>query len=294
MTASTASDDEPASRVHVSQGLKLNYFDWGDEGAPVLLLVHGVRDHARSWDWVARALRRDWRVIAPDLRGHGDSDWSPGGGYLSSYHVFDIASLVEALGVADGRLTIVGHSFGGNVVARYSAVFPDRVRKLVLVEGLGPSPKVLAEWAGQSPVQRTRDWIERGRAAVNGPQRRMATLAEATQRMKAANPHLTDAQAAHLARHGARRHADGYGWKYDPRVSIFPPEEFSVDNTAVWPAITAPTLLCYGAESWTGDPEDDGRASRFRDHRTRVFEKAGHWLHHDQFDAFMAALRDFL
>lgn len=298
MTASAVNDDfEPTSRAYPSQGLQLNYFDWGNRGAPLLLLVHGIRDHARSWDWVARALRHDWRVIAPDLRGHGDSDWSPDGGYLGSYHVLDLANLVETLTAesgGEGPLTIVGHSFGGNVVARYGAVCPERLRKLVLVEGLGPSPKVLAEWARTGAVERTRDWIDKRRATAAGPPRRMASLAEAVERMKAANPHLSLAQASHLAQHGARRHPDGYGWKYDPLVSLFPPEDFSALGPAVWQAITAPTLLCYGTESWTTNPEDDGRASHFRDHRTLVFEKAGHWLHHDQFEAFMAALGDFL
>lgn len=294
MTSAANDDFEPTARVHVSQGLRLNYFDWGNPGAPLLLLVHGIRDHARSWDWVARALRHDWRVIAPDLRGHGDSDWSPDGGYLGSYHVLDLADLVEAETGGEGPLTIVGHSFGGNVVARYSAAYPDRVRKLVLVEGLGPSPDVLVEWGKLGAVGRTREWIDKRRATAATAPRRMATLAEAVARMEAANPHLSPGQASHLALHGARRHADGYGWKYDPLVSVFPPEDFSALGPDVWRAITAPTLLCYGTESWTADPEKDGRASHFRDRRTLVFEKAGHWLHHDQFDRFMAALRDFL
>lgn len=288
----TAIDDfEPIVRTHVSQGLKLNYLDWGNEGAPLLLLVHGIRDHARSWDWTARALRRDWRVIAPDLRGHGDSQWSADGSYLSSAHVLDIADLIDSLG--QEQLTIVGHSFGGGVVSRYSASFPDRVRKLALVEGLGPSPDTRAEWARQGPVGRTRDWIEKRRAAARPP-RRLATLEEAVARMSAANQHLTEAQARHLAIHGARRNGEGYSWKYDPLVSVFPPEEFSAQNSGVWSEIVCPTLLFYGTESWTANPEADGRAAHFRDHRTLVFEGAGHWLHHDRFDDFIAALRDFL
>ncbi len=66
----------PSSSFYISQRLKLHYVDWGNEGAPPLLLIHGGRDHARSWDWVARDLRRDYHVIAPDLRGHGDSAWA--------------------------------------------------------------------------------------------------------------------------------------------------------------------------------------------------------------------------
>ena len=63
----------PTSRHYFSQRLRLHYVDWGNPDAPPLLLVHGGRDHCRNWDWVAVALRKDWHIICPDLRGHGDS-----------------------------------------------------------------------------------------------------------------------------------------------------------------------------------------------------------------------------
>ncbi|MBV8804434.1 MAG: alpha/beta fold hydrolase, partial [Sinobacteraceae bacterium] len=146
----TTSDIDPVSRTYVSQGLKLHYVDWGNEGAPLLLLVHGMRDHARSWDWTARALRDRWHVIAPDLRGHGDSQWSPDGAYMHAFHVLDLADLVDSFGQA--QITLIGHSFGGNVCGRYASIFPQRVGKLVLVDSLGPSAKVLAGWTEQGPV----------------------------------------------------------------------------------------------------------------------------------------------
>ncbi len=292
MKTPAAAEPEPVSRTYVSQGLKLHYLDWGNEGAPLLLLVHGLRDHARSWDWTARALRHRWHVVAPDSRGHGDSQWSPDGAYLSPYHVLDLADLIDTLG--HERLTIVAHSFGGNVSARYAAIFPQRVSKLVLVDGLGPSAKVLAGWAELGPVKRTREWIEKRRETAARAPRRFATVDEAVARMAAANPHLSQEQARHLAVHGVRLHADGYDWKFDPVVGTFLPEDFSVDLTAFWSEISTPTLLCWGTESWTANPETDQRTGQFRNRRTLVFEKAGHWLHHDQLDTFLAALREFL
>jgi len=80
-------DIEPISKTYASQGLKLHYLDWGNEAAPLLFLVHGMRDHARSWDWVASELRHDWHVVVPDLRGHGDSEWSPDGAYHAPYYL---------------------------------------------------------------------------------------------------------------------------------------------------------------------------------------------------------------
>ena len=112
--------------------------------------------------------------------------------------------------------------------------------------------------------------------------------------MAAANLHLSEDQARHLALHGIRLHPDGYGWKYDPDIWAFLPEEFSVDSAAFWREIVAPTLLCWGTESWTASPETDERTAYFRDHRNAVFEKAGHWLHHDQLDAFITVLNEFL
>src|SRR5271170_4402976 len=106
-------DFEPASKNFVSQGLKLHYLDWGDPKAPLLLLVHGICEHARSWDQTARALCQDWHVIAPDLRGHGDSAWSSEGSYLSSCHLLDMANLLAAL--PHERTVVVAHSLGGNV-----------------------------------------------------------------------------------------------------------------------------------------------------------------------------------
>lgn len=292
MTVSAIDDFEPVSRTYESQGLTLHYLDWGNEDAPLLLLLHGVRDHARSWDWTARALRRDWHVVALDLRGHGDSEWSPDGAYLTSYHLLDVADLIDTL--TPGQLTIVGHSFGGNIAARYSAIFPDRVRKLALVDGLGPPPDAVAMWARLGSAQRTLEWIEKMRAARAGSPRILKSIADAAARVAASNPMLSQDQASYMAAHGVRRHGDGYAWKYDPLVSIFAPEDFSAENSSIWREITCPTLLFYGPKGWTTNPETDGRASHFRDQRTLVFEEAGHWIHHDQFDGFIAALRDFL
>jgi pimeloyl-ACP methyl ester carboxylesterase len=286
------SDTDPVSRTYVSQGLKLHYLDWGNAGAPLLLLIHGMRDHARSWDWTARALRHSWHVIVPDLRGHGDSEWSPDGAYLIPYITLDIADLIDTLG--HGQLAIVAHSFGGHVAARYAAMYPRRLRKLVLVDGLGPSAKVLADWAGLGAVKRTREWMDRRRETAARSPRRFATIDQAVARMAAANRHLSEDQARHLALLGVRLDADGYGWKYDPVVGSFLPEDFSVDLAAFWREISTPTLLCWGTESWTTNPETDGRAAHFRNYRALVFDKAGHWLHHDQLDTFLVALREFL
>ncbi|MEE8230582.1 MAG: alpha/beta hydrolase, partial [Qipengyuania citrea] len=108
----------PTSQTFISQRLRLHYLDWGNRGKPPLVLVHGGRDHARSWDWVAEQLREDWHVVALDHRGHGDSDWVSDGNYSANDMVYDLAQLIHQLGV--GPVTIVSHSMGGNVSLRYA------------------------------------------------------------------------------------------------------------------------------------------------------------------------------
>jgi pimeloyl-ACP methyl ester carboxylesterase len=284
----------PTSHSFVSQRLRLRYVDWGNAEAPPLILLHGGRDHSRSWDWTAQALRDTWHVIAPDLRGHGDSDWSPDGDYSGVANLYDFAQLVHQLKLAP--VTIVAHSYGGNIALRYAGVYPENVRKIVAVEGLGPSPKMRAERAAIPPAKRLRDWIEAKRNAAGRMPHRYATLDEAYARMKDANHHLSDEQARHLTIHGVSQNEDGtYSWKFDPYMRVFGPVDMpESDVETLWGAITCPALLMYGADSWASNPEKDGRIKAFKSARVIVFEKAGHWLHHDQFERFVTELKAFL
>ena len=284
----------PTSQTFVSQRLRLNYLDWGNPEKPLLMLVHGGRDHARSWDWVAEQLREDWHVVAFDHRGHGDSDWVSDGNYNVQDMVYDLAQLVHQLG--DDEVTIVSHSMGGNVALRYAGTFPDKVRKIVAIEGLGPSPKRQEEMRADPYPQRMAEWIEKKRAAAARSPRKYESIEAAFARMIEENSYLTQAQARHLTLHGVTRNEDGtYSWKFDPHLNVWHVEDVADEFLhQTWAAITAPTLLLYGADSWASNPEGDGRLEHFENAKVIEFENAGHWLHHDQFDRFMTTLRDFL
>jgi pimeloyl-ACP methyl ester carboxylesterase len=284
----------PTSHSFISQRLKLHYADWGNEEAPPLLLVHGGRDHCRSWDWVAEKLCDRYHVIAPDLRGHGDSAWSPDGNYNMDAFVYDLAQLVHQLDLAPA--TIVAHSMGGNVALRYTGLYPANVRKLVAIEGLGPSPKVLAERAETSFSERFRKWIEDKRQAAGRTPKRYASLDDALTRMMDENSYLSPEQARHLTIHGINRNEDGsWSWKFDNYLNIWSVFDMPQDGIEeLWGAITCPTLLLYGANSWASNPEKDGRLVHFNTAKVVEFENAGHWLHHDQFDRFMSTLNEFL
>ena len=284
----------PTSNSFISQRLRLHYVDWGSPEKPPLILQHGGRDHCRSWDWVAQELAKDWHVIAPDLRGHGDSAWAPDGNYEMNAFVYDFAQLVHTLG--HDQVTIVSHSLGGNIASRFTGLYPEKVRKLVNIEGLGPSPKSLEEREAKGYANRFRDWIEQRRKASGRIPRRYPTIEAAFARMKEENGFLTDEQARHLTIHGASRNEDGtWSWKFDPYLNVWPFEDVPVNRTQeLWAAITCPVLLLYGSDSWASNPDKDGRANVFADYRVVEFENAGHWLHHDQFDRFMAEVQAFL
>ena len=284
----------PTSHWYVSQRLRLHYVDWGNAGAPTLLLIHGGRDHCRNWDWVARALRDDYHIIAPDLRGHGDSQWVVGTNYAMVDYVYDVAQLLHQL--ESFPITIIGHSLGGSISVQYAGIFPENVRQLVSIEGLGPPPKLIEARYQEPPHARMRDWMEAGRKLAGRLPRRYATLEDAFHRMQAENPHLSEDQARHLTMHGVNQNEDGsYSWKFDNYVRGHSPYFFNLEEARqLWGRISCPTLLIRGTEGWSSDPAKDGRLAEFQNARALNIEEAGHWVHHDQLDAFLSEARSFL
>jgi pimeloyl-ACP methyl ester carboxylesterase len=284
----------PTSHIYFSQRLRLHYVDWGNRDAPPLLLVHGGRDHCRNWDWVAEALRDDYHVIAPDLRGHGDSQWMVGGGYNMVDYVYDIAQLLHQTRMTP--VTIIGHSLGGSISVTYSGIYPENVRKLVAIEGMGPPPAMLERRLNEPTAARLQSWIGELRKVSGRIPRRYDSLEEAFQRMQEENPHLSAEQARHLTIHGSNQNEDGtYSWKFDNYVrSFFPVGLTHEQSQELYARIACPTLLIRGTESWASDPAKDGRAAVFRDVQVVNIEKAGHWVHHDQLERFLEVVQAFL
>ncbi|WP_439817525.1 alpha/beta fold hydrolase [Zavarzinia sp. CC-PAN008] len=285
----------PTTRTYYSQRLRLHYVDWGNPEAPPLLMIHGGRDHCRNWDWMAERLRDRFHIICPDLAGHGDSQWSADGNYFMAGFIYDIAQLIHQQKLAP--VTIIAHSLGGNIALRYTGLYPDTVKALVAIEGMGPSPAVIAERLGDGIANRMHRWIDERRQAAGRLPRRYATLDDACKRMQDENKHLSPAQARHLTQHGVQQNEDGtYSWKFDNYVRSFPPYDMGHDEVAsLWGRITCPTLLVYGKESWASNPEVDGRIKHFK-HGARVieYERAGHWVHHDRLDDFTRDVEAFL
>ncbi len=284
---------QPRSGFVHGGDLRLHYTLRGDSAALPLVLVHGMRDHARSWDWVGAALARDWFVIAPDLRGHGDSDHAGSCGYGIAAFVLDLARLVDSLALE--RIALVGHSLGGAIALRFAAAFPDRVRALCLIEGL-ELPNVREQRRAPRPYpEQLRGWFQEENERQQRAPRVYASVGEATARMAEQYPALAPEIVAHVAEHGLRADpAGGWRWKYDNAARFRAPDDADGgDLDAVLAAVACPTLLLYGEDSWIPVPPAE-RLARLRDHRVVKLDGASHWLHHQLRTAFLASLRSFL
>ena len=279
---------EPESRFFESNRLRLHYAHWGDDDKPALILIHGSRDHARSWDFVAERLVDAFCVYAPDLRGHGDSDWAIGGGYLLGEYVADLAKLLRAIG--RGPAFLVGHSMGGRVALDYAAAFPESVRRVVSIEGFGYPTQDSGK-----PVERLQAYVASQREAEGLQPRAYESIEAASERMLEANRRLTPAMVAHLTRHAVRRREDGqYVWKFDNAVRLRSPHEWQTADTAkIWKEIKRPVLTIGGSESWDRIGPRRALVDEIEGAQTVIVEGAAHWVHHDQIERFVELVREF-
>lgn len=269
--------------VALATGLTYHVVEWGPaDHARTFVLVHGFSDLGRGWEAVAERLAPHGRVVAPDLRGHGDSEWIGPGGY---YHFFDyladVDDLVRRLGPAP--VVLVGHSMGGSVAGYYAGLRPERVAALVLLEGLGPPDQ-----AGIDVVARTAHWVDAWRAARAKPSfKPMASLDVAVARLQKNDRRLTDAAARRMAEVGTRPApgGDGLVWKHDPLHMTSGPYAYRVAVAeAFWRAVTCPVLCVDGAQSELNlaEAERAARRAHFARCRHATVEDAGHALHRHQ------------
>jgi pimeloyl-ACP methyl ester carboxylesterase len=275
------------------RGLNYHCRTWGEAGAPPLVLLHGFQDVSASWQFTVDSLEAEWYVIAPDWRGYGQSAWSGADSYWFPDYLGDLDHLLEHFS-PELPVNLVGHSMGGNIAGLYSGTQPDRIRRLVNIEGFGigarrqdPAPRRYAKWLAQ---------------LVEQPgQRVYADFEEFAERLRSENRRLTDERAQFLAQHWGKEEADGsVVRRADPaHMRTNPSPTTTEDLLACWRAITAPVLWVEGGQSGliariSNNPQDyEERRAAIQDLSIERVDGAGHNVHHDQPEALAALIEKF-
>jgi pimeloyl-ACP methyl ester carboxylesterase len=282
------------SRFLEVRGLRYHVRRWPSEGAPKIFALHGWMDVSASFQFICDALRGDWDVYAPDWRGYGLTQWGKADCYWFPDYLADLDFLLEAL-QPEGPVNLLGHSLGGNVACLYAGVRPQRVARLVNLEGFG-LPATRPE---EAPGRFAR-WLDELR---HRPRLRpYKDFAELAARLRQANPRLDAERAAFLARHWGRDAGrQGVVLRGDPAHKIVNPVLYRYEEAcACWQQVSAPVLWVDAERSETLerlrlDPAQRAqRRDAFRHIRHVTVPDAGHMLHHDQPEAVARLIEDFL
>jgi pimeloyl-ACP methyl ester carboxylesterase len=219
-------------------GLRLRYLEWGRPEALPIVCVHGYTSSAEAFNAVARRLEDRAHLVAMDVRGHGESAWSPDGAYQYADQAGDLAALADQLGIE--RFVLIGTSMGGVIAMVYASQHADRLRGLVLND-IGPEVE-----AGSSRIT----GLVRSRPAD------FASLDEAMQYRRETSP-ITAARPLEdqeeTARGVLRERPDGrWTWKMDPAYIEQRIARGAPVRPPLWPALETlpcPTQVVWGTDS---------------------------------------------
>jgi len=273
------------------RGIATSLRRWGASDGPLLLMLHGIRDCAATFQFVVDTLRGGWQVVAPDWRGHGHSERSAD--YWFHDFVADLSVLVDLLS-PDAPLPIVGHSLGGNIAGIYAGVRPERVSHLISLDGFGPLIDAVPVDAGNLM-----------REFVNGPAaprpRIYPDVRSMAARLQQANPRLTEARALFLAESCSEAlPGGGRGWLFAPELRhSLPSFRTLAEWQSIWSCITAPTLWIQSGDTRPNAPasnpgEMDRRVAMMPAVKRVRIGATGHNLHHDAPEEVSALISDFL
>ena len=273
-------ENEPVDRFVEVNGINLHYLEWGNTDRPTILMLHGISQQAHSWDFISLPLSVDYRVVALDQRGHGDSDWSPNGNYSTDIYVGDIEGFVGAMGLENFHL--MGHSMGGRNSLAWASGRPGVLKSLTIVD-TGPE----TQRRGQNRIQQFRELPDE-----------LDTLDEFASRVMEYTGRNRE-QTMGALKYSIRQRQDGkWTWKYDKamRVSGFRAPTWTPDQLwDGWRKIDCPALVVRGARSDIFADETMVRmAEEHPDCTTVTVENAGHLVQGDNPPDFLAAVRSLL
>lgn len=265
---------------------------WGEDDAPTLVVLHGWGDVSASFQFVVDELPGNWRVVAPDWRGFGLTQWNDGPYWFPDY-LADLDALLEHYSPNEPA-RIVGHSMGAIVASLYAGVRPERIARLANLEGFG----LWVSAPGETP-DRFDTWLKQIRDD-NSSFRHYARREDFAKRMRGDNPRLTAERAAFIAEHATLPVAEGFAFAGDPRHRWINPVLYPLDEAkACWRRVTAPTLWVAGRDSvlmkpFAANPDDyRARMGCFAKVREVLIDDCGHNLHHDQPEQLAARLGEF-
>ncbi|MEM7674719.1 MAG: alpha/beta hydrolase [Myxococcota bacterium] len=282
-----------APQYYSVRGMKLAYWTYGDPAGRPLLCVHGFLDHGASFRFMAEHLP-DFFVVAPDMRGHGYSDWVGAGGYYHFYDYYDdCRTLMAELGWS--RFDLLGHSMGGSISTALAALSPDQVSSLVLLEGMGPPFSDLTQ--SVSRLERWSNQLRKPMFAASPEDRRsqrrvMEGIDDAARRLRAVNPRLSIERAITFAECLTEPSGSGVAWRYDPLNRTPPAKPFIREEAeSIWRGIQAPVLSVFGAETGWKPADLEARHACLPRVITHIISEAGHNLHHDRPDTVAQLVR---
>lgn len=258
------------------RGLRHHVRRWGDPSLPRLFITHGWLDVSATFQPLVEPLLQRWQVLMPDWRGFGYSEW-PQDGYWFYDYVADLEAILDHYS-PDEPVLLAGHSMGAQVSALYAGLRPQRVRKLVCLDGIG-----LPDAPAARAPARVRKWLDQLREPL--PVKSYESFEQLAGRVRRQHPRLSEAQALFVAR--CWGHQDGYGrirLCADPKHTLAGPLLYrAAEAEEIWKQITAPTLFIDAALSETALPAEERarRRGSFADQRVVVIADAGHMLHFD-------------
>jgi pimeloyl-ACP methyl ester carboxylesterase len=272
-----------------ANGINIKYWEWEGKGTPSVML-HPSSGYGRIWDHTARLLHPDFRIIAPDQRGHGDTD-KPTHGYSGEDYTADLRALVEVLGL--GKIILVGFSLGGRVAMTYAALYPDDVTHIVLAGG--PHYYNLFDVPGERE-KRAKALQEFRDQGQNRPPSKFASLNQAVEYLHSRRPSWSEEAVHYAVIHNMNRLPDGsLEFKYDPEKEAMTLSLGAVDFTKYVRQITCPVLIARGQKSSQLTREQAREAaSLFKDCRIVDVEGAEFWVMCENPTNLAKVIREFI
>jgi pimeloyl-ACP methyl ester carboxylesterase len=281
------------SRFTLAREVRYHIREWGPVSAPLLILLHGARDGSSSFQFVIDSFEREWRVIAPDWRGHGQSGWVRGGYWISDF-LCDLDALLAEI-ASHEPVVLIGHSMGGHVASLYAGIKPHRVKRLIILDALGNpldrSPVRIVEMLSE---------LVQEEATVAMP-RVFTSIQDMAQQLLRVNSRLDMARAITLAAGISRPlSGGGFAWAWDPTFRRYWSTLHSDEEWAdCWQKIDAPVLGLLASDGHPNSPTRDPeivkrRTQAFRNLTLQVVPDAGHNVHVDAPEFVARAIEAFI